>query len=284
MFKNKCPAVSFTLFFGVICFLALALPLAAPPPLAWAAEAVDSVAAVKDRGELRVGCEPGFFPFEMKKPNGQWTGFDVEMAQAFAKSLGVKATFLDTRWDGIIPALHTKRFDVILSGMTITPERAQSVLFSDPYFEAGLMLATTPAWKTQSENPSLLNNSSFKIAVKLGTTADLWVKKALPRATLKQFESETDAGNALRLGHVDGFIYDKPFMLLYAKRNHGKVVLNPKAVTTESLAMATRKQNTGLVKAFNEFLKKWKQSGDYQKAYHTHFEEMPWLTDFPALK
>ncbi|RYZ50492.1 MAG: transporter substrate-binding domain-containing protein, partial [Proteobacteria bacterium] len=95
---------------------------------------------IKSKGVLRIGIEPGFLPFEMRTPQGEWVGFDIEMMQAFAKSLNVKAEFVSTKWEGIIPGLIANKYDIIVSGMTIKPERAKAVLFSDPYFEAGLKI------------------------------------------------------------------------------------------------------------------------------------------------
>jgi len=82
-----------------------------------------------------VGMEVAYVPYEFFK-DGEVMGYDVDLTRKFAEKLGVKVTFVDTEWAGIIPALLAKKFDVIISGMTITAERAQKVNFSMPYAEA----------------------------------------------------------------------------------------------------------------------------------------------------
>ena len=95
----------------------------------------DTLDEIKKRGEMVIGMEAAYVPYESIK-DGQIVGFDCEIGQRFADKLGVKAKFVDTEWSGIIPALYTKKFDAILSGMTITKDRSEKVLFSQPYAEA----------------------------------------------------------------------------------------------------------------------------------------------------
>jgi polar amino acid transport system substrate-binding protein len=90
---------------------------------------------IKKRGEMVVGMEAAYIPYEFFK-DGQIIGYDVDIANKFAEKLGVKAKFVDTEWNGILPALIAKKFDTILSGMTITKERAEKLNFSMPYAEA----------------------------------------------------------------------------------------------------------------------------------------------------
>lgn len=97
------------------------------------AEALDEV---RRRGEMIVGMEAAYQPYEFFQ-DGKIVGYDVDIGMKVAEKLGVKASFVDTAWNGIIPALYARKFDVIMSGMTITRERAQRVLFTQPYSEAG---------------------------------------------------------------------------------------------------------------------------------------------------
>ena len=99
----------------------------------------DTLDAIKQRGEMIVGMEAAYVPFEYFD-NGKIVGYDTDIANAVAKRLGVKARFIDTAWDGIIPALYAEKFDVIMSAMTITKERAEKVMFSMPYADASNMI------------------------------------------------------------------------------------------------------------------------------------------------
>ena len=92
---------------------------------------------ILQRGELRVGFESGYMPFEMTDKKGNFVGFDIDVAKEMAKAMGVKFVPVNTAWDGIIPALTTKKFDIIMSGMTITQERNLKINFAEPYIIVG---------------------------------------------------------------------------------------------------------------------------------------------------
>ncbi|NBW83032.1 amino acid ABC transporter substrate-binding protein [bacterium] len=246
--------------------------------------AADTLADVKAKKELRVGLDPGFIPFEMKNPKGEMIGFDIDMIQGFAASLGAKATFVDTRWEGIIPALMAKKFDLIVSGMTITDERKKTVLFSSPYYRAGLLALVAGKRKESVRKAGDLNSVGFNIAVKVGTTADQFAAKTFPKATIRKLDSESDCANAVALGKVDAFVYDKPYLELFAAKNTQKVFLLPDNLTVEDFGVAARKSDSTLVAAFNEYLTNWKKNGGYDRSIKTHFIEMPWASTMPLFK
>lgn len=239
---------------------------------------------IKAKKELKIGVDPGFIPFEMKTPDGKWVGFDVDMMNAFSKELGVTAKFVDTKWEGIIPSLLAKKFDVIVSGMTITPERSQVIAFSDPYYRAGLVVMLSNKSAEKVKTSADLNKAGVTIVVKLGTTADMYTAKTFPKAKIVKLDSESDAASALLLGKFDAFVYDKPYLELYARRNAGKVKLLSDLMTTEDFGLAARKKDTTLVASFNDFLKRWRASGEYDKSIKSNFVDMPWLKFFPDLK
>lgn len=242
-----------------------------------------SLEQVKETKILKVGVEPGFLPFEMKLPNGTWVGFDIDMMEAFSREIGVTVQFIDTKWDGIIPALMAKKFDLIVSGMTITEERKKAVAFSDPYYETGLQALIGIEQKEKLKTLADLDEPSRKIAVKLGTTGDLFASSSIKKARLMKLESEADAANSVRLGKADAFIYDKPFLQLFAGVNKDKVLILPGLLSTEQFGVASRKKDQSLIAAFNNFLSQWKKSGGYEKALKTHFEEMPWTSQLKQL-
>ncbi|MEN9528405.1 MAG: hypothetical protein RI932_278 [Pseudomonadota bacterium] len=267
----------FSKFLGFVCLNLVVCALSSTAT-------ADALADVKSRKELRVGLDPGFIPFEMKTPKGEMIGFDIDMISAFAASLGAKATFVDTRWEGIIPALMAKKFDLIVSGMTITEERKRTVLFSDPYYTAGLLALVSNKKKDVVKTAADLNRPGLNIAVKVGTTGDHLVGKAFPKATLRKLDSESDCANAVALGKVDVFIYDKPYLELFASRNPNKVFVLKENLTVEDFGVAARKSEAALIASFNAFLKSWKASGAYDRSIKTHFVDMPWSSVLPLFK
>lgn len=243
----------------------------------------DTLADIKTRKELKVGLQAGYVPFAMRKPDGSYVGYEIEMTRAFAKYLGAEASFVDTKWEGIIPALHAKKFDVLVSGMSITPERSQAVLFSDPYYFAGLMLLVAKKHEGKIKSLADFDQPGRTLAVQLGTTGDFFSSKAVKQARITKLDLESDAASAVLLGKVDGFVFDAPYMQLFAKRHGGKVVLLPEPLTQEGLGLAARKKDTELVKEFNKFLAGWTKSGESAKVVKSFFQDMVWLKEFPQL-
>jgi len=243
----------------------------------------DTLSDIRARKELKVGLQAGYVPFAMRKPDGSYVGYEIEMTKAFAKRLGATATFVDTKWEGIVPALHAKKFDVLVSGMSITPERGQAVLFSEPYYFAGLMLLVAKKHEGKIKSLSEFDKPGLILAVQMGTTGDFFASRTIQQAKVTKLDLESDAANAVLLGKVDGFIFDAPYMELFARRHKGKVVLLPQALTQEGLGLAARKKDTELVNEFNRFLVDWKKGGEADKIAKSFFQDMTWLKDFPQL-
>lgn len=236
---------------------------------------------IQKNGVLKVGMEPGFLPFEMRTPQGEWIGFDVEMMREFAKSLGVKAEFISSKWEGIIPGLMTNKYDLIVSGMTINPERAKVVLFSEPYYEAGLKILLANKNKGKIHSIAELDQKGRIIALKLGTTGDIFATKTFKQAELRRLDSEADAAQTVALGKADAFVYDKPFVDIYSATRADKVSVLSDVVSKENLGVAAQPKNKALVEKFNAFLAAWRKSGDYDKAYKANFVDLTWKTKFP---
>lgn len=244
-----------------------------------------TIDTIKKRGRLIVGLEPGFMPFEMQTSSGEMIGFDVRMMQAFAKDLGVSADFVTSKWDGIIPGLMARKYDLIVSGMTITPERQRVVAFSEPYYDAGLKMIVHPKLKESVKKLSDIDQPSFTIAVKLGTTGDIFARKNIKKAKIRRMDTEADAAQAVLLGKIDAFIYDKPYLQLYEAAKKDKVILLKDTVSKEQFGVAARKKDTALIARFNDFLQRWRadKKNGYDKAYQEIFVDMVWKSKFPNL-
>jgi polar amino acid transport system substrate-binding protein len=132
------------------------------------AESAGELDAIKKRGELIVGVEAAFPPFESIQ-DGQMVGFDIDLARAFAESLGVKARFVDTSFPGLIPGLLEGKFDVLISAVIITAERAKRVDFSQPYAEA------TETLVIRADDRAIKGKEDLRgkvVAVQSGTTVE----------------------------------------------------------------------------------------------------------------
>lgn len=233
--------------------------------------------AVLKRGELRVGLDAGYMPFEMRDRKGDIIGFDIDLARLMARYMGVKLTIVNTQWDGIIPALLTDKFDVLMGGMTITPERNLKVNFCDPYVMIGQTILLRRGLAGTIKSYRDLNDPKYTLSTKLGTTGDIAAHRYLPKARIRQFESESDGAMEVRSGRVDGYVYDLPFNAIYAAQNPDKVVHLTEPFTQEALGWAVRKGDPDILNWLNNFLAQSKRDGTYDALYKKWFEGSAWL-------
>ena len=242
------------------------------------ASALDRIVAAK---VLRVGMNPGYAPFEMVDTHGNLIGFDVDVVNYVAGQLGngVRVEIRKSDWDPIIANLNAGKFDLIVSGMTRTPQRALRCEFTDPYFETGQALLVNRArWKP---SPGLtvrdFDRPGVVVATKLGTTGEIAARKFFKKATIKTMESESDAALEVDAGRADLMVYDKPYIAIRAQESRARTFALLDPFTKEYLAMAVRKGDTELRDWLNLTIFELKVSGTWDSLYQTWFVRMPWL-------
>lgn len=259
---------------GALLLLAVGLP-------AWAADQAlwekSTLHQILKRGELRVGLEAGYMPFEMRDKKGNIIGFDVDLARLMAKTMGVKLTLVNTQWDGIIPALLTDKFDLLMGGMTITAERNLQVNFTDPYVVIGQSVLLNRKLVGTVTLHSQLDDPRYTISTKLGTTGDIAAKRFMPKARIKSFESEADATMEVRNGRADAFVYDMPYNVVYAAQFPDALVHLKEPFTREALGWAVRKGDPDFLNWLNNFLRQIRDDGVYDALYKKWFENTAWL-------
>jgi len=235
---------------------------------------------ITKRGELRVGFEAGYLPFEMADKKGRFIGFDIDMAKEMAKAMGVKFVPVNTAWDGIIPALITKKFDIIISGMTVTQERNLKVNFADPYIIVGQTILLNPKHKGKVKSYKDLNNPKYTLTSKLGTTGEQAIKRLIPRAKYKSFEVESEAALEVLNGKADATVYDLPFCATFmAQQGKGKLIFLDEPFTFEPLAWAVRKGDPDFMNWLNNFLRQVKNDGRYEKICNRWIKSTDWIKE-----
>ena len=258
-------------------FLSVLLALALVAPVLASAGTLDEIL---DRGSLRVGLEPGYMPFEMTNQKGQIVGFDVDIARRMAKAMGVKLELVSTAWDGIIPALLTKKFDLIASGMTLTQGRNLKINFADPYIVVGQTILLRKELAGTVTSYRDLNDPKYKVVSKLGTTGEQAVKRMIPKATYISFETEQEGVMEVVNGKADAFVYDSPYCAVAnIQKGEGKLVFLDKPFTFEPLAWGVRKGDPDFLNWLDNFLRQIKNDGTYDKIYHKWFRSDAWLKD-----
>src|SRR5262249_24473257 len=144
------------------------------------------------------------------KENNELKGVEVDLANKLGQTLGTKITFVELPWDHLIPAVNSGKIDVIMSGMSITPERNKQVNFTQPYLEVGQMAVIRKPDLDKLRNADALNQSTTKVGYLNKTTGERYARRALTKAQLLGFDT-IDAGIvALKDGKIDVFISDAP--------------------------------------------------------------------------
>jgi polar amino acid transport system substrate-binding protein len=226
---------------------------------------------VLSNGELVVGIELGFPPFEVLGEKGTVEGFDIDLARAFAIDLGVTARFETMKWTALTTALQTGQIDMIWSGMTATVPRSTRLLFSDTYFRTRLCLLVRA--DSGIHGPEDLEGK--KLIVKMGTTGVSVAKNLFPENERIELPNENNCALEVTGGGADAFLYDR-FSIL---RHHAKY---PKATrvievkeTFEPYAVAMRPGDFELWRTLNLFLEKVRWDGRYDAIHLKHFGTLP---------
>ncbi len=223
------------------------------------------------RGELLVGTEPQFPPFESRNEKGEYVGFDMDMARELAKDLGVKLRLVPMEWVSLPTALSNGEIDVIISGMTVTEERKESRDFTDPYFHTALCMLVNA--KAGIEKPEDLGKR--RLVVKQGTTGDVNARRLFPDAEIIKLQNEGECALDVVNGRAEAFLYDQ-LTVLHFHRMHPettRALLQP--LTKEPYAMAVRKGDTAFVARLNRFLEDFRSDGRYDALRKKYFSELP---------
>lgn len=221
---------------------------------------------------LVVAMELAYPPFEMTDAQGQPAGVSVDLARALAEALGRPLKIENTSYDGLVPALKTGRADLVISSMTDTPERRQSIDFSDPYLSTGLAIL---AGKDRGvAGIADLNSSSKTVAVKLGTTGELFARDHLQNATVTVLKEESGCVLEVVEGKADAFLYDQMSVYQHWTRHRDttRALLEP--FRREQWAIGVRKGQDDLREQVNAFLKSYRQRGGFDELANRHLREM----------
>lgn len=237
---------------------------------------------ILERGELRVGLEPGYMPFEMTDKKGRIIGYDVDMAKKMAKAMGVKLKLIPTAWDGIIAGLITGKYDIIMSGMTITQQRNLKINFANPYVVVGQTVMIRKELASKIKNAKELDKKEYTIVTKLGVSGEIATKKIFKKAKVITFETESDCASEVLSGKADAFVYDQPYNITFmAGKGKGKLVHLDTPLTYEPLGWAIRKGDPDFLNWLNNFLRQIK--GDKIDDFHNKLDKK-WLKESKWLK
>lgn len=228
------------------------------------------------RGTMKIGMST-FLPWAMKDKKGELIGFEIDVAKRLAKDTGVRAEFVPTQWSGIIPALITGKFDIIIGGMGITPKRNLKVNFSIPYDHTGMSIVANRELAKGFDSLDDFNKPDVTIVVRMGSTSAAAVKKYMPKAILLQFDDESQAVQELLNGRAYAFVSSAPLPAFQSLKYPEKLFLPLKGnFTKEPIAFAIRKGDFDSYNYLNNWITVVTAEGWIQERKHYWFETDEW--------
>ena len=252
---------------------------APPAPATTVAAPAASAPAAK---VYTVGTDAAYAPFESQNEKGEIVGFDIDVVKAVAAKAGIEVKFVNTPWEGIFNTLAQGDRDFLVSSITITDERKQTMDFSSPYFDAQQLMAV----KKDSKIAKFDDIKKLKVGVQTGTTGDEVVTKLQGKEStnVKRFESTPLALKELEAGGVDAVVADNGVVVHYVANNTNSSfkTLADSSFAAEQYGLAVKKGNADLLAKLNKGLADVKSDGTYNTIYAKYFGAAPGAAAAPA--
>ena len=236
------------------------------------------VETIKKRGSLRVGLST-FVPWAMRNNDGALIGFEIDVATKVAEDMGVGVEFVPTAWDGIIPALIAGKFDIIISGMSVTAKRNLTVNFTRPYANTGyiLMASTERADEKGLKTLEDFNQPGVTIATRRATTGAVAMQRNFPKAKLIYFDDDTLSYQEAANGKVDGVSSTPPKAAFEVEKRGDKLrIVSPKLMSPTREAFALRKGDPDGLNFFNNWIQENEASGWLKERHNYWFTTRDW--------
>ena len=231
---------------------------------------------VTNVGTLRVGVVLAA-PWAIRRSNGELAGFEIDVARQLAADLEVEPEFVFYQFDELVPALETGEIDIVISGFTITPERARHVNFSQPYAVGGIAIATNLGSTRNVRRFEDLSDGDYRIGALADSVAAALARRMLPDAELVQFDAQADAADALVSGDIDAYLDEQPAPTYLALDNPGLVDLpidRPLLETRSAFAVA--KGDPDFVTYLNAWIEAREADTWLTGTYRYWFESLRW--------
>lgn len=225
---------------------------------------------VRQTGTLRIGTDATYPPLEYVE-NGQFAGFEIDLANVIARELGVRAEFINASFDGIFPALQNGSFDAVVSSVTITPERSAQMLFSDPYYDSGQLIAVRQGTQEAITTPDDLVGK--KVGVQINTTAQIDLEKRAG-VQVAVYNTIDLALLDLKNGRIDAVVGDAPVLRFMIRQSFQELQTVGRRFTDEKFGIAFSQSSEDLRRAVNAALWRIQDSGEYDRIHEKWFGQV----------
>lgn len=238
--------------------------------------AESTIEKVLQRGVLRVGFST-FVPWAMQDKSGEFIGFEIDVARRLAKDLGVKLELVPTKWAGMIPALLTGKFDVIIGGMSVNMERNLKVNFTIPYDYAVMDMMINKKLAGDFTSSDDFNKPEVIIAVRTGSTAATAAKRAFPNATFRYFEDEGPSVQEILMNRAHALVATSPLPAFEALKHPNKLFrLENISLGREPIAFAIGKSDVNTLNVLDNWIRMVESEGWLKERRAYWFESLDW--------
>ena len=237
--------------------------------------AESTIETIIKRRVLRVGMST-FVPWAMKDKTGKFIGFEIDVATRLAKDTGVEVEFIPTKWDGIIPALLTGKFDVIIGGMTIRPDRNLKVNFTIPYDYSGQTICANRKLAAGFKQPEDFNRPDVILGARLGSSSVTAIKRVMPKAELRLFPDEPQLYQELLNGKLHGVVASLPTPAYQALKYPDILFALTEPFSRELIGFAVRKGDFDTLNYFNSWIRSVEAEGWLFERHDYWFNTKDW--------
>lgn len=243
---------------------------------AMGADSQSMIDKVIDRGVMRVGVA-SFVPWTMQNKNGEYIGFEIDVARRLAKDLGVELELVPTKFAGIIPALLADKFDIIIGSVSVTPERNLKGNFSIPYDYATIEALANKEKTRDMKFPEDYNKKDVTIAVRSGSTPALVAKKMFPHATIRAFDDEAPAVQDVLSGRSHMMLSSAPLPAFESLKNPDILYQPTKnALSRQPVGFVIRKGDVDSLNVLDNWIRMAEEEGWLQDRRNYWFRSRDW--------
>jgi len=230
---------------------------------------------VMRKGKLRVGLA-SFVPWAMQDKKGEWVGFEIDVAKQLAKDMGVKIEFVPTKWEGLIPSLLTGKFDLIVAGMTGTPQRALKINFTIPYDYSGMNVVIHKNFAAGVTGYMDLDKKGNTIISRVGTTGAALAKETYSKAKVRLFPDEGPMVQELLNGKATGLLASAPQPAQLAAKYPDTLILLDENLVQQPICIGVPKGDPDTLAYLNNWINVVRNNGFIQKKVNYWWKSLEW--------
>jgi polar amino acid transport system substrate-binding protein len=226
-------------------------------------------------GKMRVGMST-FVPWAMQDKKGEWIGFEIDIAKQLAKDMGVKVEFVPTKWEGLIPSLLTGKFDLVIAGMTGTPQRALKINFTAPYDFSEMHMVAHKKVAAGLKTVADFNKPEVTVLCRNGTTAVPAVKRVLPKAKMLLFSENGPMVQELLNGKAHAIVASAPEPAQHAINHADTLFFVDESIANEPISIGVPKGDPDTLAYLNNWIIVTRNKGFIEQKVNYWWKSLDW--------